>query len=158
MKKNVFEDIQTFSDKRFTKVVGIFFSIILFITFLILNSSGKTLIGINLLLLSFGLVGGILLSLRLYIGMDIHGIHYQFRPFHFEVYTIPWASIQSCQLTKVSAIRDFGGIGLRYTLKKKGLIIGSGPALEIRQKNGKVLVLSISKEAEASSFLNEFRP
>ena len=50
----------------------------------------------------------------------------------------------------MSAIRDFGGIGLRFTLRKKGLIIGSGPALEIKQQNGKVLVMNISKRSRSN--------
>ena len=89
MQEIEYEDFQKFMDKTFVLMIMTIYLVVAMTTIFLGLKEGKVSIPIIIALFGLGLIAGVFLSLRLYVGMDSKGVHYQFRPFHFRLHTIP---------------------------------------------------------------------
>ncbi len=99
------------------------------------------------------LINALLWTAHLKVIIDEKGIKYQFFPFHFQSRQIAWAEIKTSVLRTYNALTEFGGWGLRYTLKGTGYIMAGSKGLEVELKNGKKIIFSITKEQEIANLL-----
>lgn len=103
----------------------------------------------NALLIILGillLVGILLSSMKQVILIDSNGVSYKQSPFHRKFQVIPWADIQDWKVTKINALGDFGGWGIRITSKKKGYIMEGEYGLELQTGAKKLTVLSVKNK------------
>lgn len=144
---------QRFSDNMVTLIILIPLLASLYIAYRH-NSSTSLIIVIS----CFALVFLLIAVMKLEVIIDDQGVSYKYFPFHSTLRTVPWAQIQRYELIPVNAIKDFGGLGIRYNSKKKGYIINSKYGLELEQRDGKIVVISITDQEKAAAALRYFSP
>ena len=84
----------------------------------------------------------------------------RFFPFFFQYKNISWNEVSSVQLRKYSAIREFGGWGLRWGLFGRGTayIVCGDRGLQLVFKNGKKLLIGTQKEEALRRALEHYYP
>ncbi len=107
---------------------------------LFIFSIGILLIGLFLILSKFQLV--------------INESYLEYSIFPIVKRKIEWSKIKEYKVSKVSALNDFSGWGIRYSFKYGwGYIFDSDSALTIYRTNGKKLTFSINNDDEIITFL-----
>jgi len=81
------------------------------------------------------------LYLKLITRIDEFGIHYKFFPLHWAFKTISWQNIATCELRKYNAIKEYGGWGVKHSLRKK-----TGKSYTVKGSNGLQIVLKSGKK------------
>jgi len=108
----------------------------------------------------FGLIPvGLLIFVRLNIlqtEISEKGINYQYKPYHGNERTISWEEIDKCYVRVYSPIKEFGGWGLRVSLKDGGraLNVAGSTGIQLELKNGDRLLLGTQKPEEAKRVLD----
>lgn len=70
-------------------------------------------------------------------------------------FVIPLAEIESADVTNVQPVGDFGGWGIRWGGKGRvGIILRTGPAIEVRRKDGRSLVVTLNDARTAAGVVN----
>ena len=70
-------------------------------------------------------------------------------------FTVPIGDVEAAASVAVRPTSGFGGWGLRWGGKGRlGIILGSGPALEVRKKSGGALVITTADSERAAALLN----
>ncbi|MFN8280158.1 MAG: hypothetical protein U0V49_07730 [Saprospiraceae bacterium] len=118
----------------------------------------------NAMLIGFTiLVCGILLlfwltTLETIISKD--GIAVRFFPFILRYKNFSWNELSTVQLREYSAIREFGGWGLRWGFFGRGsaYIVRGDRGLQLIFKNGKKLLIGTQKEEALRRALDHFYP
>ncbi len=102
----------------------------------------------------FYLAGLLLLTMKLEIVLSPTAIAYQFSFFGTQNnYTVlEKANIRQLSVRSVNALREFGGLGIRYNKGAKAYLAGGNYAIELLYNNQKLL-LGISDKTEAEGFL-----
>lgn len=68
---------------------------------------------------------------------------------------VPVDDVESAVSVAEGATRDFGGWGLRWAGRGRlGIILRSGPALEVRRRSGGSLVITVAHSERAAALLN----
>lgn len=118
----------------------------------------------NAMLICFTiLVCGILLLFwltRLETRISNDGIAVRFFPFIFQYKIFSWNELSSVQLRKYSAIREFGGWGLRWGLFGRGsaYIVRGDQGLQLIFKSGKKLLIGTQNEEALRRALDHYYP
>jgi len=102
----------------------------------------------------FSVVILILNIIKLFLLIDDTGINYKFRPFHWSFNRIKWNEIKDISITDLKSLKDFGGYGIRWAGKKKGIILAGKYALEIIDKKGKTIVISLQNKKTAQEAID----
>lgn len=147
------KETQRFADKAILLIVAIPILLSFFIAYYY-QSTTSFLIVLGGMAFTAILIGVLKLDVRI----NEEGIHFKYFPFHTTERLIPWKEVKEWKLLKVDAIKDFGGIGIRYSLKKKGFIINSKFGLEVKKTDNRILVISITNGAKAEEALQYFQP
>ena len=70
-------------------------------------------------------------------------------------FTVPLAEVGSARSVSASALREFGGYGVRWAGKGRwGIITRSGEALEVTRANGSSVTVTVSQAATGAALLN----
>ncbi len=109
------------------------------------------IVGIVLLLTGF-----LLLAMKQTIQIDADGIHYKQSPFHWKFHHFSWADIQDWKVTKINPLSEFGGWGIRITLKKKGYIMEGEYGLELKTAAKKLTVFSMKDKIATEKVMNQY--
>jgi len=83
------------------------------------------------------------------------GFYYRFTPFNLKFRKIPWFEVKKAEAITISAIKDYGGYGIRYYRKGKAYIAQGKKGLKLTLTSGREIIFS-SKDPE--SFLRYFQP
>ena len=83
------------------------------------------------------------------------GFYYRFVPFNLKFRKIPWFEVKNAEVITFSAIKDYGGYGIRYYRQGKAYIAKGKKGLKLQLASGREIVFS-SKDPE--SFLRYFQP
>ena len=94
-------------------------------------------------------------ALKLETKIDGAGIHYQFKPFHFRIKTIPWVNINKCFVRTFKPIREYGGWGIRYSHKGRAYTMNGKVGLQIELKNGKPILIGTSQKEQLEKYLRQ---
>lgn len=151
MKKYRFEEQMRFADKSIMLIVLVPLLIVAAIGW-----SQKEFTVPGIIALCLILVAALMYSLRLHVIVDERGVSYKFFPFHTTFRLQAWKDTRQCEVIKVNAIGDFGGIGLRYKPKTVGYIINSRFGIKMERENGRFVVVSITKKEEAAAVINRY--
>ena len=75
--------------------------------------------------------------------------------FGYPRFTVPLADVDSARTVSASALREFGGYGIRWAGKGRwGVITRSGEALEVKRANGSSVTVTVSQAATGAGLLN----
>ena len=87
--------------------------------------------------------------------------YYQFFPVHFSIKTIGWSEINSAIIRNYDPIGDYGGWGIKGGLlwgkKGKSVTISGDIGIQLKLKNGKLLLIGTQKKTEASKVLENYQ-
>ena len=86
------------------------------------------------------------------------GLYYRFFPFHFKDYIFKWEEIESFEVRNYSAIGEYGGWGIRYTLGKRGMAynVSGDKGVQLYLKNGKRVLFGTQKPDEFEAAIGNF--
>lgn len=88
------------------------------------------------------------------ITVDRHGVVARGGFGAWPVIRIPLDQIRSARVTTVDPLADFGGWGLRWAPKSRGLIVRRGEALEVARLDGRTLVATLPGAAVPAELIN----
>ena len=104
---------------------------------------------------------GFIFFFRLSTRIDEKGIHYQFFPVHFSIKTIAWSGINSAIIRNYDPIGDYGGWGIKggslWGEKGKSITISGDIGIQLKLKNGKLLLIGTQKKSEASKVFENYQ-
>lgn len=91
---------------------------------------------------------------KMTIILDDKKFKYKLFPLHFFFKEINWNDVKELKISKVDALSDFLGWGLRYSTKYGwGYIFNSNDAIILTLKNDKKIVFTIKDKTEIIAFL-----
>lgn len=105
--------------------------------------------------LTIGLLCLFLSRMALVTQMDDLGIHYQFKPIHRKMKTIPWNDIEKLEIVRFNAFKDYGGWGLRSNKNGKAVIIKGSDGLKITLKNQRHVLLGSNQTQAIKAYLED---
>ena len=100
--------------------------------------------------------GGLFFSMKQIIRIDEQGVHYKQSPLINSFKTIPWGTIQNWEIKEISALKDFGGWGIRYTGSKTGYIMQGDFGLEMNTGKKRRIVLSVMNRGEVERLMRVY--
>jgi hypothetical protein len=106
----------------------------------------------DVILLFFEIIFGLgfpILFYRIRLTTEVRsdGIHIRFFPFHFSFRNIPFDKLKGYQARTYSAIKEYGGWGIRFGLKGKAYNVSGNRGVELELIDGhKVLIGSQQPE------------
>lgn len=101
--------------------------------------------------------GGLFFSMKQTIQIDEQGVHYKQSPLINSFKTIPWETIQNWEVKEISALKDFGGWGIRYTGSKTGYIMQGDFGLELNTGKKRRIVLSVMNRGEVERAMKKYK-
>jgi hypothetical protein len=88
--------------------------------------------------------------------MDEQGITYQFKPYHRNETLVRWDELERCYVRIYSPMKEFGGWGVRQSVRKDGgkaLNVMGTYGIQLEFRDGKKLLLGTQKPGEAEKAL-----
>ena len=83
---------------------------------------------------------------------------YKLFPLHLNYKAFEWKEIKQIQISKIDALSDFAGWGLRYSKKYGwGYIFSSNDVILLTFKNDKKITITIKDKTEIINFLTEHK-
>lgn len=103
------------------------------------------------------LVAWMIFKIELKTLIDQKGIHVRFIPFHFKDRTYPWSGIEKVYVREYKPVSEFGGWGLRYSIKGRGRAfnVSGNQGIQIEFKDGKKLLIGTQKPEKAEAVLRK---
>ena len=102
-----------------------------------------------------------MLSMRLYTKVNEQGVHFKFLPFIWNWRKYSWYDIEICEIRSFDPLSDFGGWGLKKSLKGQpaqwSYTVKGNEGVFLGLKNGKTLIIGTQKSKEAQSFIQKFK-
>ncbi|UCR89311.1 DUF1648 domain-containing protein [Mycetocola spongiae] len=127
---------------------------LLFIAYTLITGPGRMDAALWILALVCVILGLVSSTLAWRVRVDQTGVVARAK-FGFPVFRVPLSQVASARVIDVDPTRDFGGWGLRSGGRGRfGIVLSSGPALEIRRRSGSSLVITTSDPATAAALLN----
>ena len=101
---------------------------------------------------------GLFIFLRMNVletGISKKGIEYRFKPYHSQTRLIQWNEIDKCYVRVYSPVREFGGWGVRFSIRDggKALNVKGNYGIQLELKNGQKLLIGTQKPGEAKRVL-----
>jgi hypothetical protein len=85
---------------------------------------------------------------KLTVEVQPDGIYYRFFPFHFNWHCIPFSDLEAAEARTYRPLLEYGGWGIRYSLKGKAYNASGKRGVQLRLKNGKRILFG-SQDADA---------
>jgi hypothetical protein len=90
--------------------------------------------------------------------IDESGITIRFFPFQRRYYYVRWDEISEASVRTYKPIREYGGWGLRYSIKHgKAYNVSGNKGLQLTLVSGKKFLIGTQKAEELQSFLKELK-
>ncbi len=90
--------------------------------------------------------------------IDESGITIRFFPFQRRYYYVRWDEISEASVRTYKPIREYGGWGLRYSVKHgKAYNVSGNKGLQLTLLSGKKFLIGTQKADELNSFLKELK-
>lgn len=91
--------------------------------------------------------------IRLETKIQTEGIYVKFFPFLPQFRFYPWEGIEIVQLRKYSALKEFGGWGIRFGRGGTAYNVKGNKGLQLKFKNGNALLIGTQKPEELQRVL-----
>ena len=87
------------------------------------------------------------------------GIQYKFSPYHSHTRSIQWNEIDKCYVRVYSPVKEFGGWGVRFSIRDggKALNVKGNYGIQLELKNGEKLLIGTQKPEEAKQVLESLK-
>lgn len=120
-----------------------------------LDFNSKT---IGLLISSFVFLALIIFfrMIKLCTEINEEGIKYQFYPIHLSPTIIKWPEIKSIKVRQYSALKEFGGWGIRFSLKGSAYNIGGNMGIELNANIHGNILIGTQKANEATEVIDYY--
>lgn len=82
------------------------------------------------------------------------GIYYRFFPFHLSLRKIEFGDVAECEVRTYSALRDYGGWGIRYGRKGRAYNVSGNRGVQLTFSGGKKLLFGSQKPEEFAAAIN----
>jgi len=81
---------------------------------------------------------------------EVHGdgLYFRFFPFHRSFRVIPWRNLKECGVRNYSALRDYGGWGIRYGREGKAYNVSGNRGVQLRLTNGDMILIGSQRPEE----------
>jgi len=109
-------------------------------------------------MVSVGILCIFFMSLRLQTKINQFGIQFKFFPFHFKWTSIEWSEIKKSELRTYSALKEFGGWGLRFNSSGKAYIVNGKHGLQLTLRNGKKILIGTNQVQALENVLLVLNP
>ncbi len=97
----------------------------------------------------FGLLfPALFFSLKLVSEVRYDGLYVRFFPFQFHSHKISFEEIKTYKMRTYSALKEFGGYGIRYGKKGKAYNVGGNKGIQFEFTDGKPLLIGTQKPEE----------
>ncbi|MCK0158386.1 hypothetical protein MWU65_14415 [Cellulophaga sp. F20128] len=114
------------------------------------DSTGQIVVTVTVLLCVL-----LIWSFKLKTKIDEKGIHYQFSPIHRTYRLIRWNDMQSCNLRKYNALREYGGWGFKSGFGNgTAFNVKGNKGIQIVLKNDKKILIGTQKDTAATAIIN----
>lgn len=147
----VYEEEQPFDQIWLWAAMGIELFLIMIPLILTGQPWWTILLGIGAMVMTMAMLG----SLKLYTRIDMEGVHFRMKPFHWKERIIRWEEIDQIYVRKYSPIKEYGGWGIRYGRKGTAFSVKGNYGIQIVKKNGKKILLGTQRPEEVSQHLNQ---
>lgn len=154
MGKTIFEEKQRFNQWAIWLGIAIIASIMIY-QLLTQDEMYKSFFSFITLLIVVLLI----LSINLKTRIDEHGIHVKMFPFHLSTVSYLWSDLYSAEVTQYSPIGDYGGWGVRLSLRGKGKAfnVRGNIGIKIQTADGKTRMIGTQKKDEAKRVIENFK-
>lgn len=96
---------------------------------------------------------------ELILQVRVDGFYYRFFPFQRRLRCLPWSEISHYEKISFSAVKDFGGYGIRTHKGETIYVIQGNQGIRFYRQNGKRMVFSSARADELLHVLNSvYRP
>ncbi|MEX6689008.1 hypothetical protein QTN47_15985 [Danxiaibacter flavus] len=95
------------------------------------------------------------LNFRLDTVIKTDGIYVRFFPFHIKYRQYSWSNLKKVYIRKYSALKEYGGWGLRFGRNGKAFNVSGNEGLQLEFNNGKRLLVGTNKAEELKSILDK---
>ncbi|MBM7615756.1 DUF6141 family protein [Alkaliphilus hydrothermalis] len=85
------------------------------------------------------------------------GIYYKFSPMHIKWQRISFEEIEGCEVKKYRPFREYGGYGIRYTLKGKAYNVSGVMGIQLLLRNGKRVLIGTQEPDKFMDAINKAR-
>jgi len=117
------------------------------------GSAAGGLIGASLIMLIISLM---LLIIRMETILDEDGIYVRFFPFHLKPKFYSWESIKAMDVREYSALREYGGWGIRgFSRQNRAYNVKGNKGLQLEFAKGDRLLIGTSKAEELKKWIDE---
>lgn len=110
--------------------------------------------------LSFVLILALWFSMQLKTRIDIHGIHYQYLPFHLKERHLDWNELQAVEIKGYRPLQDYGGWGIRFggfDFNNILLNVAGKKGIYVQLKSGRRIMIGTQKPYEAEQALEHYQ-
>ncbi len=106
------------------------------------------------------LISLLILTFRLDTQVTAEGVDVRFFPFHFHFKHFNWKNIEKSYVRDYSAIGEYGGWGLRWSLTGKGKAynVSGNKGLQLEFKDQKKLLIGTRKSKELADVIESVAP
>ncbi|MCD4745456.1 MAG: DUF6141 family protein [Bacteroidales bacterium] len=165
MKKIRFNEVQKFRQKWLWVILLIIFGIWAygFIQQIILKIpfGNNPASDITYVLIGIIPVGFLILFIRLRLITEINkdGIYFKLSPLQFKFKKITPDEIKDYEIRKYNAIKEYGGWGIRYGFKKRGMAynVSGNTGMQLELKNGKKILIGTQKPDELKKAIDKLK-
>ena len=81
------------------------------------------------------------------------GLYYRFFPFHLSFHKIPLEDLKTYEVRTYSALREYGGWGIRWGLNGKAYNVGGNRGVQLELSNGELILIGSRKPDEFAEAL-----
>ena len=145
----VYEEVQPFNQIWLWALIGVELVIVL-LPMIIMKIAFPVMILVMLGMLIPLIILG---SLKLKTRIDHEGLHFQMIPFHWKERMIPWSDIDQVYVRKYSALREYGGWGMRLGRNGWAYNVRGNYGIQVVKKNGKQILLGTQQPDEVTQSL-----
>jgi hypothetical protein len=84
---------------------------------------------------------------------EVHsdGLYFRFFPLHRSFHRIPWEDIKEYGVRTYSALRDYGGWGIRYGREGKAYNVSGNAGVQLKLHNGDMIMIGSQRPEEMAS-------
>ena len=136
-------------------LLGIPFAVLIAALFTVRMEIGSLII-ISIGILIMSIVAFRILSVRLIIDETENGIKIDVKYFGKQKKVLfKWSDIDSVKIKRISPIRDFGGWGIRYTIKTTGFIFSGNRVVFIKTRYGRSFAFTVVRTIEFYTMMTQ---
>lgn len=85
------------------------------------------------------------------------GIYYKFSPMHIEWQKVSFQEVESLEVKKYSPFREYGGYGIRFSLKGKAYNVSGSMGVHLKLSNGKKILIGTQEPENFKIAINKAR-